>query len=151
MPSIVVGMEPNQVAMQDTEQQLVPDWENSVDLAAREGRMEEEADLDILLAIADLLTQHLREEHQVIIMHPDQVAILNFLRNRFGEKTVGLLVCFPGGLVKGNLTGMVMEEGPENGVCEQWISVSKQAPSARINEGATITDPRHDKQIGNTN
>lgn len=144
-------MEPDQVAMQNTEQQLVPHWEDSVDFAAREGRVEEEANLDIFLAMADLLAQHLGKEHQVIIMHPDQVTILNFLRNRFGEEAVGLLVCLPGGLIKGNLAGMVVEEGPENRVCEQWASVSKQAPSAGINEGATITDPRYNQEIDNTN
>lgn len=45
-------------------------------------------------------------------MHPDQIIVLNILRNCLCEETVGLGVCVPSGLVEGDLTGVVVEEGP---------------------------------------
>lgn len=57
-------------------------------------------------------------------MHPNQVAILYFLRDSLCEKTVRFLVSFPGGLVEGDLARVVMEQRPENGVYpEERISV----------------------------
>jgi hypothetical protein len=47
-------------------------------------------------------------------MNPDQIAILDLLRNGLREEAVRFLVCFPCPLVKGDLTGMIVEERPEN-------------------------------------
>lgn len=61
MPSIVVGVETDQITVKHTEQDLVADWENAVDLGARERGVKEEAKLDVLLGITNLLAQHGRE------------------------------------------------------------------------------------------
>lgn len=79
--------------------------------------MQEESDLDILLAITDLLAQHLRQQHEMVIMHPDQIAILDFLRDGLCEKAICLLVSFPGRFVEGDFAGVVVEQRPENRVC----------------------------------
>ena len=71
MPGVVIGVETNQVAMQDSQEQLIANGENAVDLAAREGSVQEETNLDVLLAVANLLAQHLREQHKMVIVHPD--------------------------------------------------------------------------------
>jgi len=42
-------------------------------------------------------------------MHPNQVAILDFLGDRLGEQAIRFLVGFPGGLIEGDLTGVVVE------------------------------------------
>jgi hypothetical protein len=89
-------VKPNEIAVKHTKQQLVADGEDSVDFAAREGSMQEESDLDVLLTISNLLAKHFREEHEVIIMNPDQISILDFFRNGFGKKAVRFLVCLPG-------------------------------------------------------
>ena len=60
MPCIIIGMEANQVAVKNTQEKILSYRQNSVDLAAGEGCMEEEADLDILLCRTNLLSQHLR-------------------------------------------------------------------------------------------
>lgn len=49
MSGIVIGMEADQIAMEDTQQELISDRQDSVNLTARERRVEEEANLDILL------------------------------------------------------------------------------------------------------
>jgi hypothetical protein len=115
---IVVGVEADQVALEHTAEDLVSDGEDAVDLGAGEGCVQEEADLDVLLGVANLLAQHLGHEHEVVVVHPDHVVVLHVLRDRLGEQAVGLHVCLPGRLVEGNLTGVVVEERPHDGICE---------------------------------
>lgn len=43
--------------------------------------MKEEPDLDVLLAVSNLLPKHLREQHQVIVMNPNQIPVFNFFRD----------------------------------------------------------------------
>lgn len=96
MSRIVICVKPNEIAVKYTEQQLIADGEDSVDFAAREGGMQEESDLHVFLAISNLLAKHFRKKHEVIIMNPDQVSILDFFRNGFGKKAVRFLICLPG-------------------------------------------------------
>lgn len=58
MTGIVVRVETDEVAVQDTVEDLVAHWEDTVNLATWEGRMQEEAEFHIALRIADLLAQH---------------------------------------------------------------------------------------------
>lgn len=74
--------------------------------------MEEEADADVLLGVANLLAEHLGEEHEVVVVDPDEVAVLDVFDDGLGEEAVDFLVGAPGGLVEGDLTGMIVEEGP---------------------------------------
>lgn len=74
--------------------------------------MQEESNLDILLGVADFLPEHFWKKHQMIIMDPDQVTILNFFGNRFGEKAVCLFVCLPGRFIEGDFTGVIVEKRP---------------------------------------
>lgn len=116
MSRVVVCVEANQVALEDAKQQLLANRKDTVDLAAGERSMQEEANLDVLLGVADFLAQHLGQQHQVVIVDPNEVAILDILDHLLGEQTVDLLVGFPGGLVKCDLAGVVMEKRPENRV-----------------------------------
>ena len=58
MAGVVVGVETDQIALKDTKKEFLSDWQDSVDLRGRERCMEEEADLDVLLGITDLLAEH---------------------------------------------------------------------------------------------
>lgn len=109
MSRVVISMESDQVTMQDTKQQLIAHGENSVDLATRERSVEEKADLDVLLAVADLLAEHLRQKHQVVVVNPDQVTISDFLGNCFGKEAVCFFISFPCRLVKRDFTWVVVE------------------------------------------
>lgn len=121
MAGIVVGVETNEIAVKDTKQNLVTDRENSVNLGAGEGSVQEEANLDILLCVAKLFSQHRRHEHQVVVVDPDHVIILYVFRNSLCEQTVGFGVCIPGRLVKGDLTGVVVEKRPHDFVCVKLV------------------------------
>lgn len=109
-------MEPDEVAVKDAQQQFVSDGKDPVDLTTGEGCMEEEANLDVDLAVPDLLPKHLGKQHQVVIVDPDEVAVPHLLRDGFGEQPVGFFVGLPGGFIEGYFAGVVVEEGPQDGI-----------------------------------
>jgi hypothetical protein len=115
---VVVRVEADQVAVQYSKENLIADREDAVDFRAGEWRVQEEANLDILLGVADFLAQHLRHEHEVVVVYPHQVVVLDILGDRLCEQAVGLHVALPCGLVKGDLTGVVVEQGPHDSVCQ---------------------------------
>ena len=50
----------------------------------------------------------------MVVVDPDQIVVLYILCDLLCEQTVGFLVGIPCGLVEGDLTGVVVEEGPED-------------------------------------
>lgn len=61
----------------------------------------------------------------MIVVDPNQIAILNVLDNGLGKKAVDFLVSDPGGFVKGDFTGVVVEQRPEDGIynCQRNLDV----------------------------
>ena len=76
--------------------------------------MKEETELHVALGVANLFAEHSRKKHKMVIVYPDQIIVLDVLCDFFCEQTVGLAIGIPCGLVEGNLTGVVVEEGPED-------------------------------------
>ena len=77
--------------------------------------MKEESDLDILhwfFHSLDFGSQHSGQQHQMVIVHPDEITIFERLHNGFGEIAVGFPVSFPMGLIETNFTRMVMKQRP---------------------------------------
>jgi hypothetical protein len=114
VPSIIIGVESDQITVQYTIEDLVTDRQDSVDLATGEGSVEEETELDVALGVANLFAEHSGQKHEMVVVDPDQIVILHVLCDLLCEQTVGFLVGIPGGLVEGDLTGVVVEEGPED-------------------------------------
>lgn len=56
MPCVVIRMKADQIAVQDTQEDLVSHWENPVDLTAREWGMQKEPYFDIRLFRSNLLS-----------------------------------------------------------------------------------------------
>lgn len=110
--------------------------------------MEEEADLDVLDAGRDDLVllhavedlgnfsgggrangggalvegaQKHGEEHEVVVLHPDHTARLELLHDRLRKRKVGLPIREPILLVEIHLAGVVVEEGPQDGVGEAVV------------------------------
>jgi hypothetical protein len=88
-------METDEVAMEHTEQECFSDGQNSVNLTAWERRVEEEPNLDVLLAVTNLLSEHFGQQHQVIIVDPDHISVLDISDDCFGEEPVDLAICGP--------------------------------------------------------
>ena len=115
---IIVGVETDQVTRQNTGQQLLSHRQDSVNLRRWEWSVKEEANLDVLLGVTNLLAEHLWEEHEMVVVHPDHVAVLHVFGHGLGEEAVDLAVGGPGGLVERDFSWVVVEEWPEDGVCE---------------------------------
>lgn len=102
--------------------------------------MEEEADLDILLCGANFLPQHLWQEHKMVIMDPYQIAISYIFCHCLREKTVNVLVCSPCRLIERNFSGVVVEEGPEDGICRS-CQYDRLSPYVARHTGKAIVMP----------
>ena len=124
VPRIIVGVEADQVAMEHTLEDFVSHRKNTINLTTGKWRVEEEAELNVLLGRANFLPQHGWKKHEVVVMDPDKVIILDVLCDGLCKKAIGFAVGLPRRLVKCNLTGMVVEEGPKNRVCNMLGLVS---------------------------
>jgi hypothetical protein len=57
--------------MQNAEEELVSHGKDSINLAAWERSVKEESNLDVLLCVPDLFSQHLWEQHQMVVVNPN--------------------------------------------------------------------------------
>ena len=71
--------------------------------------MKEKTDLDVGFGISNLFPEHGRQEHQMIVVNPDQIAVFYIFCDSFSEEAVRFSVCVPSGFIKGYFAGMVME------------------------------------------
>ena len=74
--------------------------------------MEEEANLDVG-QVGQTLPEQRRQQHQMIIVDPDHVAILRHLPDGRGKGHIGAVMGVPVCLVKFDASGEVVEEGPD--------------------------------------
>lgn len=85
MPGVVISVETNQVTMQNSQQKLIANGQNAVDLTTGERSVQEETNLDVLLAITDLFPQHLWKQHEMVVVDPDQISVHDFFGDGFGK------------------------------------------------------------------
>ena len=95
MSSVVVGVESNQVTVQNTVEDFVTNRQDSVNLATRERSVQEEAKLDIALRVANLFAEQGRQKHEMVVVYPDEIVILDVLGNLFGKQAVCFLIGIP--------------------------------------------------------
>jgi len=76
--------------------------------------MQEEANLHILNSITHSLPEHGWEEHEMVVVYPDQIVILQCLCDSFSEQLIRISVRYPRAFVEANLARMVMEQGPQD-------------------------------------
>lgn len=81
--------------------------------------MQEETNLYVFPRIPDLSSQHGRQEHEVVVVHPNHVSVLNVRSHCFGKEQIGLIECIVCLFVKGDLSRVVVEERPEDGICQK--------------------------------
>lgn len=86
-----MSVESNQVAVQYSQQDLIPDGQNAVNLRGREGGVEEESNLDTHVG-TNFLSQHGWHKEEMEVMDPDNVSVLHIFGNDFSKYPVGFLV-----------------------------------------------------------
>ncbi len=82
-----------------------------VDFRAGKGCVKEESNANLL---GNLLSEQRRKKHQVVIVHPDDIAVLRNLSHGVGKSHISSLIRGPGGFIKVNFAWMVVEERPQN-------------------------------------
>lgn len=118
--------------MQHSLQNLLPHRQDPINFGTRERRVQEESNLDVLYAVAELLTKHCRHQHEMVIVDPDEVVVLHLLCNFLGEDSVRVTVGNPGLFIEGNLARMVVEERPEDRVGETVVCPASPSTSASV-------------------
>jgi hypothetical protein len=76
--------------------------------------MEEEADLDVLIGVTKFFSEHCGEKHQMVVVNPYHVAVLDVFGNSFGKQSICFSVRTPCRFVKCYFAGMVVEERPKD-------------------------------------
>ncbi len=66
--------------------------------------------------IRETLAEQPRDEHQLVVVHPDGVAVLIGLRDNVGEFLVDAPVRLPAGRIDGHAIDLVMEQRPQHAV-----------------------------------
>jgi hypothetical protein len=74
--------------------------------------MQKETDFYVLFGFADGFTKEAGEDHEMVILYPDQVAIFNDGGNLLGEFEICFTISVPCALVKVDLPGVVVKEWP---------------------------------------
>mmetsp|Transcript_12566 Transcript_12566/g.31311 ORF Transcript_12566/g.31311 Transcript_12566/m.31311 type:complete len:319 (-) Transcript_12566:689-1645(-) len=88
---VVIDLEADQVRREHAAQDLLAQGERLVDLGRGEGRVQEPADLRLGVCVA----QQGGQEHQVVVVHEDDVALLPHLGDGGGEGLVEVRVVLP--------------------------------------------------------
>jgi hypothetical protein len=112
-------MEPDKVRSKEAGEDLLPPGEVAEDLERREGDVVEIPDLGIRQA----LPEHLREEHQVVVVDPDGVVGPGHLHHGVAELLVHPLVDLPRLRIVVCMEVEVVEERPEGVVAEPVVVV----------------------------
>ena len=113
-------MEPEQITIQHTHQDLLPDRQDAVDLRTRKRGVQKESNLNIKVP-SKFLPEHSRQQHQMEVMDPDKIPRQQVSRNSFRKQPIDLLVGSPGIFPEGDFAGVVMDKWPEDAVCARMI------------------------------
>ena len=71
--------------------------------------MQEESNFDVLFGFANCLAQKTWENHEMIVMNPDQIAVFDDIGDFLSKFHVSFAVCIPSTLIEVNLSRMIME------------------------------------------
>ncbi len=118
VPEVGGRVEANQIGAQQPAKQPVPRRQGAEQLLRGKRDVKEEADPGVRAAAA---RSRLRQQQQLVIVHPDQVARLVVLRHDVGEPLVHLDVGVPVADVERNLIQEVVEQRPEHPVGEPLV------------------------------
>ena len=119
MTDITVGVKTDEVGPEHSFEKLFPPGQVSEDFKRREGDVMEVADL----GIGQALPEHLRKEHQVIVVDPDDVVRSGHFHHGITELLVHPLVDVPRLLVVVCEEAEVVKDRPEGVVAEPIIIV----------------------------
>lgn len=74
--------------------------------------MKEEANSDVGLGLSNFLSEHLRKQHEVIVVDPDHIVVLHVGRDGARKLSVDFLIRLPCFAIEVDVAWMVVEQGP---------------------------------------
>src|ERR1700756_822015 len=93
MPQISEGMKPNPIRSQQSRNQFASPRMTAEYLVGGKGRMQEKSNFEVGCSSS----QHRGDKHELIIMHPEQIAHVQIHKRLFSEGPVYVLVMLPPG------------------------------------------------------
>lgn len=113
---ILVRMEPDQIARQNPSQQVLLHRKGPPEILRRERRMQRKPNRAFLALLLQSIPQVSRQQKEMVVMDPDQVATLHRVRDRVGKGLVYALVRPPRVFFEVD-AGLVVQDGPSDAVC----------------------------------
>src|SRR6266446_1260454 len=112
MPQIPEGVKPNPVRAQHSRNQFASARMATENLVGWKGCVQEKPNFEV----GSRRSQHRGEKHELVIMHPDQIAFVHRLKHLFSEDSVYVLVMFPPSRFVTQIIGQVMKQWPDAGI-----------------------------------
>src|SRR3984957_20957788 len=112
MPQIPEGVKANSVRAQHARHQFSSAWMAAKNLVSGKGRVQEKPNSEV----GHCCPQHCGEQHELVIVHPDQIALVHDLEHPFSESPVNVLVMLPPGRFVTQIVGQVMQQWPDAGI-----------------------------------
>lgn len=82
---VLIRVEPDDVAREHGLHDLLAHRQGAPEVRSREGRVQREADGAALALLRQLLAEQLGQQHQVVIVHPDEVPVVGGVRDLVGN------------------------------------------------------------------
>src|SRR4029077_2195087 len=112
-----VGLKGQQIGSEQSLKQFLSPGQNRKNFTGGERDVQKKADG----RVRQFITKHLREQYQVIVMHPYQITRLVMIQDRFAENLVCFDVCVPVPCIELQLGREVVEYRPEGLICVALI------------------------------
>lgn len=141
-------MEADEISTQKTFQDDFTVRELAKFTAAWEGCMQKESDLGLRLTSVELFSEHMWQKHEVVVVNPYSIAVLNIFDNVLSKQPVNFDISLPRFFFEVHVVGVVVKQGPENSICttsqRRRDLVGRSAPtyySICCNEDPSMLNP----------
>ncbi len=131
---VSAGMEADQVGAQHSFEHLAAAREDAEDLAGRERSVEEEPNA----GRRQPATKQRRNQQELVVVHPDVIALAPDFRRGVGELLVDLFVNLPTGRLQRQPVGEVVEQGPEQAIGHSLVVFRHLAGAERHRDAVQL-------------
>src|ERR1700736_3414094 len=121
MPQIPEGVKPNPVRAQHSRNQFASARMTAENLVGGKGSVQEKPNFEV----RSRGSKHRGEKHELVIMYPDQIALLYDLEHLCREGPVYVLVMFPPSRFVTQIIGQVMQQWPDAGIGKTLVECGR--------------------------
>jgi len=137
MPQIPEGVNPNPVRAQHSRNQFASARMAAENFVGGKGRVQEKPNSEV----GSRRSEHRGEKHELVIMHPDQIALVHGLKHLFSEGPVYVLIMFPPGRFVTQIIGQVMQQWPD--ARPSWLIANEDRRDCPIKKKLALGSVAH--------